>query len=85
VKDELLPERSDRGSMNILLQNKRTLNFLGCTTRWTPDHYKARLFGTGLEAMFFCLNHHIANMQILGKFSDQRMDFTVPITDLRGD
>lgn len=72
------------GCMNILLQNKRTLNFLGGTTGWTPDHAKARIFGTGLEAMFYCLNHHVADMQILGKFADQRMDFTVPVTDLRG-
>ncbi len=85
VKDERLPERSDRGFMNILLQNRRTLNFLGPATGWTPDHAKARIFGTGLEAMFYCLNHHIGNMQILGKFADQRMDFAVPVTDLRGD
>ena len=84
VKDELLPERSDRGFMNILLQNRRTLNFLGASTGWTPNHANARIFGTGLEAMFFCLNHDVANMQILGKFADRRMDFTVPVTDLRG-
>jgi hypothetical protein len=35
--------------------------------------------------MFFCLNHHMGNMQILGKFADWRLDFTVPITDPRGD
>ncbi len=71
--------------MKILLQNRRTLSFLGATTGWTPNHAKARIFSTGLEAMFFCLNHHVANMQILGKFADQRMDFIVPVTDLRGD
>ena len=35
--------------------------------------------------MFYCLNHHIANMQILGKFADERLDFTIAVTDLRGD
>ena len=84
MKDEL-PERRNRGFMNILLQNRRTLNFLAGTTGWTPDRDKARIFGTGLEAMFFCLNHHICNMQIVGEFADWRMDFTVSITDLRGD
>ena len=70
--------------MKILLQNRKTLNFLEATTGWTPNHAEARNFSSGLEAMFYCLNHHIADMQILGKFADQRMDFTVPVTDLRG-
>lgn len=69
--------------MNILLQNRRTLNFLKASTGWTPNCDEALIFSTGLEAMFYCLNHHIANMQILGKFADQRMDFTIPVTDLR--
>lgn len=70
--------------MNILLQDRGTLKFLGATSGWTPNHAEARIFGTGLEAMFYCLNHHVADMQILGKFVDRRMDFTVPVTDLRG-
>ncbi len=31
------------------------------------------------------LYHHMANMQILGRFADERMNFSVPVTDLRGD
>ncbi|HWX23267.1 MAG TPA: hypothetical protein VN578_25470 [Candidatus Binatia bacterium] len=71
--------------MKILLQNKRTLNYLEGTARWTPDHSKARVFGTGLEAILFCLKHHIANTQILGEFNDERMNFTVSVTDRRAD
>lgn len=85
VKGELPPERGKRGFMNILLQNKRTLNYVEGTTGWTTRRDKAHVFGTGLEAVFFCLNHHIANMQILGEFTDQRMNFSVPVTDYRGD
>jgi hypothetical protein len=85
VKMGLLPERSKREPMNILLQNKRTLNYVQGATGWTPDHEKARVFSTGLEAMFFCLNGRIANMQIFGEFADARMNFTIPVTDLRGD
>jgi hypothetical protein len=70
--------------MTILLQSKKTLSYLGGTSEWTLDRDKARIFGTGLEAMLFCLNHHMSDMQIVGEFSDRRMDFTVPITDLRG-
>jgi len=71
--------------MTILLQNKKTLNYVEGTGKWTAHAERARVFGTGLEAIFFCLNHHIADMQILGKFVDRRMDFTIPVTDLRGD
>lgn len=71
--------------MNILLQNKSTLRFLGDCSGWTQDRAEARIFDTGLEALFFCLNHQLADMQILGSFADRRMDFTVPVTDLRSD
>ena len=72
-------------SMNILLQNKRTLNYVEGPSGWTTKHDRARVFGTGLEALFFCFNRHIANMQILGEFFYARMNFTLPVTDLRGD
>jgi hypothetical protein len=85
VNDEWLPEGGKGDFMNILLQNKRTLNFVEGAAGWTAKHDKARVFGTGLEAMFFCLNRHIPNVQILGEFADQRMNFSVPVTDLRGD
>ena len=52
---------------------------------WTRERAEARIFGTGLEAIVFCLNNQLANMQILGAFADRRMDFTVPVTDLRAD
>jgi len=51
---------------------------------WTTEREKARVFGTGLEALFFCFNRHIANTQILGEFLDARMNSTIPVTDLRG-
>lgn len=71
--------------MTILLQNKQTLNYVEGPAKWTAHAERARVFGTGLEAICFCLNHHIGDMQILGKFVDTRMDFTVPVTDLRQD
>ena len=84
VNHERLHNRSGK-SMNILLQNKRTLNYVEGLSGWTPKHEKARVFGTGLEALFFCFNRHITNMQMLGEFVDARMNFTFPVTDLRGD
>jgi len=71
--------------MNLLLQNKRTLDYVKGLAGWTTKREKARVFETGLEALFFCFNRHITNMQILGEFADARMNFTFPVTDLRGD
>jgi hypothetical protein len=71
--------------MNILLQNKRTLDYVKGLTDWTTKREKARVFETGLEALFFCFNRHITNMQILGEFVDARMNFTFPVTERRDD
>lgn len=69
--------------VRILLQHKTTLHYVESAAGWTPYVDKAHVFGTGLEAITFCLTHQLGNMQILGKFTDTRMNFTVPVTDLR--
>jgi hypothetical protein len=71
-------------SMNIFLQNKRTLSYVKSPYGWTTDREKARVFETGIEALFYCFNRHINNMQILGDFVNARMNFTLAVTDLRG-
>ena len=71
--------------MNVLLQNKSTLNYVKRLSGWTAKREKARVFETGLEALFFCFNRHITNMQILGEFVDARMNFTFPVTERRDD
>ena len=70
--------------MNIVLQNKKTLSYVTDLSTWTRHHEKAHLFGTGIEALFFCFNRHLKHMQILGEFVNPRMNFTIPVTDLRG-
>ena len=71
-------------SMNILLQNQTTSNYVTDLSTWTMQHEKAHLFGTGIEALFYCFNRQLKNMQILGEFVNPRMNFTMPVTDLRG-
>ena len=70
--------------MNILLQNKQTLTYVTDRSTWTTQREKAHLFGTGIEALFYCFNRHLKNMQILGEFVNPRLDFTMPVTDLKG-
>jgi hypothetical protein len=70
--------------MNILLQNKNTLSYVTDLSKWTTQHAKARLFGTGIEALFYCFNRQLKNMQILGEFVNPRLNFSMGVTDLRG-
>ena len=70
--------------MNILLQNKKTFSYVTDLSTWSTQHEKAHLFGTGLDALFFCFNRQLKNMQILGEFVNPQMNFTIPVTDLRG-
>ena len=70
--------------MNILLQNKKTMTYVTDLSAGTLQREKAHRFETGIEALFFCFNRHLKNMQILGDFVDPRMNFTMPVTDLRG-
>jgi hypothetical protein len=70
--------------MNILLQNKKTLTFVTGPSTSTMQREKAHRFETGVEALFFCFNRHLKNMQILAEFVNPRLNFTMPVTDLRG-
>jgi hypothetical protein len=63
--------------MNILLQNKKTLSYVKDPSKWTMQLEKALSFGTGIEALFYCLNRQLKNMQILGEFVNPRFNFTI--------
>jgi hypothetical protein len=70
--------------VNILLQNRKTSSYVTDLSTWTMQREKARLFVTGIEALFYCFNRHLSNMQILGEFVNPQINFTMPVTDLRG-
>ena len=70
--------------MNILLQNKKTLTYVTDLSTQTMQREKAHLFETGIEALFFCFNRHLKHMQILGEFINPQLNFTIPVTDLKG-
>ena len=68
--------------MYVLLQNKRTLEYVKENSQWTPIRTEARVFSTGLQALYHCYNQGIRNMQIIGE-CDGQMSFNVPVTDRR--
>lgn len=69
--------------MNVLLQDKGTLDYVRADNKWTAERAEARVFATGLEALYYCYNEGIRNMQIVGE-GDGEMSFNVPVTDSRG-
>jgi hypothetical protein len=69
--------------MHVFLQNRNTLDYVKGDTSWTAERTEARVFTTGLEALYFCYNQGIKNMQIVGE-CDGEMSFNVPVTDWRG-
>lgn len=68
--------------MSVLLQNVKTAKFVEHPAGWTAHPDKARVFGGATDALFYCYNHHLRNMQILGSFDDPRQNFTIPLTEI---
>jgi len=70
--------------MNIVLQSKGTSAFIeDLAGTWTKEREHAHIFGNGLEALFFCFRWRLNNMQMVGTFLDSRMNFSVPVADVR--
>lgn len=70
--------------MNIVLQNKRSSAFIeDLGGAWTKEREEAHVFANGLEALLFCFQRELNNMQMVASFRDPRMDFSVSVTDAR--
>lgn len=69
--------------MKLLLQRKENLEFIETRgASWTVHRGRARVFANGLEAIRFCFERQMADMQILATFADARRNFTVPVAGL---
>jgi hypothetical protein len=70
-----------RRDCKLLLQSKKTGEYVSHGGDWTPNRRKARVFRNGLDAVMFCLNRRISAMQIVCVFKNLAKNFTVPVTD----
>jgi len=50
---------------------------------WTVHQGRAHAFASVLEAVLFCLNQQLSNMQILVAYTDAMMNFNVPVAETR--
>jgi hypothetical protein len=70
--------------MKIVLQNKSNLSYLkNLGGAWTKDGDLAFEFPSSLEALLYCFNQHIINMQMVARFVDPTMNFSCSVSDSR--
>lgn len=74
---------AERVLMKILLQSKRTRDYVDQGGGWTWKQGRARVFDTGWDAIMFCLNSQVLDMQLVCVYDDLSRNFTVPVTDAR--
>ena len=70
--------------MNIVLQSKGSSDFIeDLGGAWTKKREHAHVFANGLEAFVFCFKRRLSNMQMVATFVDPRMNFSIPVADVR--
>jgi hypothetical protein len=71
--------------MNIVLQNTSHRGFIADEAgSWTQSSDNACVFPNSLNALLFCFDRRLPNMQILAMFQNSKQNFSVPVTDSRG-
>jgi len=50
---------------------------------WTDREERACEFGGATDALFYCYNHHLTDMRILGQFEDPRQNFNIALSENR--
>lgn len=69
--------------MSVLLQSMVTSKYVEQPALWTERPERARQFNGGTEALLYCYQQRLKDMQILGRFPDPQKDFTIPLADNR--
>lgn len=70
--------------MKIVLQNKSNLSYVkNSGGAWTKDGEGALEFSSSLEALFYCFDRQIVDMQMVARFADPTMNFSCSISDAR--
>jgi len=65
--------------MSVYLQSLQTDKYVSGPDEWTDQPDKARKFGGGSDALFYCYQHQLKDVQILGRFSNPKDDFTISL------
>ena len=75
----MLEHKKETRAMSVYLQSLNTDKYVAGPEQWTDRPEKARQFGGGTEALFFCYQHRLGDVQILGRFPNPRENFTISL------
>lgn len=68
--------------MSVKLLNEKTAKYVQAAPQgWTDDARKARDFGGATNALFYCYQHHLADVRILGQFANPRENFDISVSE----
>ena len=69
--------------MSVYLQSIETEHFVKGPSQWTKSPEQAQPFGGVIAALFYCQEHGLERMQILGRLQDGQKDFKIPLDERR--
>ena len=70
--------------MKIVLQNKSNLSYVETLAgAWTKDGERAFEFPNSMDALLYCFDRQIIDMQMVARFADPAINFSMSITDVR--
>lgn len=64
--------------MKVLIQNPLTLSYFANDTKWTSDPDEAADFRDSRNAVRYCAQHGMLDLEIVLKFPDDRYDVHMP-------
>ncbi len=68
-------------AVKVVIQNTRTLQFLKADCSWGQSVPVALSFVTSMEALDFCIQHKLKEVQTLLRFDDGTPDVTLTVED----
>ena len=70
--------------MKIVLQNRSNLSYVETLAgAWTKDGERALEFSSSLDALLYCFDRQIVDMQMVARFVDPTMNFSFSVSDAR--
>lgn len=70
--------------MKIVLQNKSNFSYIkNLTGAWTKDGELAFEFSSSLDALLYCFDQQMVDMQMVARFLDPAMNFSCSVSDAR--
>jgi hypothetical protein len=70
--------------MKIVLQNRSNLSYVkNSGGAWTKDGEGALEFPNSLDALLYCFDRQMVDMQMVARFVDPAMNFSCSVSDAR--